>query len=452
MGTASKPPAERGSAAEGGTHHYLRGNRLWAAGALFVVIATFLFGIDVALQRIPKGLSVVACAALAVVAAAYGLMRRGPARIAGLVLAVLLLAAAIVLVFVEHDPTADVLIVAGVVVALVAARRAFRVHIKWPSAHPPAHPVLFYNPLSGGGKAERFALADEARRRGIEPIELHRGDDLEQLVRDAVDRGADGLAMAGGDGSQAIVAMVAAELGLPYACIPAGTRNHFALDLGVDRNDVVGALDAFVNGGERCVDLAEVNGRVFVNNVSLGLYAEAVQRPEYRAAKLRTLVDTIPEALGPRAKPQSLVWAGAGGRESAIAVLVSNNPYRLGRAVGSGTRPRLSGGLLGIAALAPSRAGGDGAARRRLGMRQWTALEFEIFAPERVPAGVDGEALQLDPPLRFRIRSGALRVRIPPGHPGASPSAAEPEKPWGLLGALVHVAFRGATPEPPGRS
>ena len=113
---------------------------------------------------------------------------------------------------------------------------------------------------------------------GIEPIELKPGDDLETLVRGAVERGADGLAMAGGDGSQAIVAAVAAELGLPYACMPAGTRNHFALDLGVDRDDVVGALDAFVDGGERRVDLAEVNGRVFVNNVSLGLYAEAVQR------------------------------------------------------------------------------------------------------------------------------------------------------------------------------
>ena len=87
-------------------------------------------------------------------------------------------------------------------------------------------------------------------------------------VRAAVARGADGLAMAGGDGSQAIVAAIAAELGPPYACIPAGTRNHFALDLGIDRDDVVGALDAFVDGGERPVDLGDVNGRVFVNNVS----------------------------------------------------------------------------------------------------------------------------------------------------------------------------------------
>ena len=112
-------------------------------------------------------------------------------------------------------------------------------------------------------------------------------------MRGAVADGADGLAMAGGDGSQAIVAAIAAELDLPYGCIPAGTRNHFALDLGVDRDDVVGALDSFVDGGERRVDLAEVNGRVFVNNVSLGLYAEAVQRKGYRDAKLKTILDTL---------------------------------------------------------------------------------------------------------------------------------------------------------------
>ena len=109
-------------------------------------------------------------------------------------------------------------------------------------------------------------------------VELEAGEDLEELVRAAVERGADGLAMAGGDGSQALVAAIAAEHDLPYACIPSGTRNHFALDLGVDREDVVGALDAFVDGGERYVDLGEVNGRVFVNNVSLGVYARRSAR------------------------------------------------------------------------------------------------------------------------------------------------------------------------------
>ena len=155
--------------------------------------------------------------------------------------------------------------------------------------------------------------------------------------------------MAGGDGSQAIVAAIAAERGLPYACIPAGTRNHFALDLGVDRDDVVGALDAFVDGGERRVDLAEVNGRVFVNNVSLGLYAEAVQRSGYREAKLRTLLDTVPDVVGEAAGARpALDRPGGHEHHSGAAILVSNNRYRLGRAVGSGTRPRIDDGLLGI--------------------------------------------------------------------------------------------------------
>src|SRR4029077_1339160 len=136
------------------------------------------------------------------------------------------------------------------------------------------------------------------RARGVEPVELQRGDDLATIVRQAIERGADALGMAGGDGSQVIVAAIAAEHDLPYICVPAGTRNHFALDLGVDRDDVVGALDAFTTGGERVVDLAEVNGRVFVNNVSLGLYAEAVQKAGYREAKIRTILATAPESLG----------------------------------------------------------------------------------------------------------------------------------------------------------
>ena len=143
-------------------------------------------------------------------------------------------------------------------------------------------------------------------------MKLNLGDDLRALVQDAVARGADALAAAGGDGTQAIVADIAAEHGLPYACIPAGTRNHFALDLGVDRDDVVGALDALVDGRERRVDLAEVNGSVFVNNVSLGIYAQAVQREGYREAKLRTIARTVPDTLGPDGTPLDLRWDGPG--------------------------------------------------------------------------------------------------------------------------------------------
>ena len=352
------------------------------------------------------------------------------------------LAGAVVLLVSEGAPFVDLLVVAGLLVSLAAARATLAVHVDLPDASAPRQPVLFFNPRSGGGKAERFALADEARARGIEPIELKPGEDLETLVRGAVERGADALAMAGGDGSQAIVAAIAAERGLPYACVPAGTRNHFALDLGVDRDDVVGALDAFVDGGERTVDLAEVNGRVFVNNVSLGVYAEAVQREGYRDAKLRTLLDTVPDMLGPGGSELDLRWTGPGGQahHAGAMVLVSNNRYRLGRAVGSGTRPRIDDGVLGIAVVgAPSGRGESGRSMQRP-WREWSAPDFEVDADRPVPAGIDGEALMLDPPLRFRIRPGVLRVRIARAHPGASPSAVAPEGMWAGVRELARIA------------
>jgi hypothetical protein len=150
--------------------------------------------------------------------------------------------------------------------------------------------VLIVNPKSGGGKAERFRLFDEAAKRGIETIELTPGSDLRALAEQAVADGADVLGMAGGDGSQALVASVAAAHGLGHVCIPSRTRNHFALDLGLDRDDVVGALEAYGPALERTIDLTEVNGRVFVNNASLGAYAEVVQSDEYRDAKLQRAV------------------------------------------------------------------------------------------------------------------------------------------------------------------
>ena len=412
----------------------------------------FLLAAYIAVEQFPRGLIVLGCLGIALAAAWYGLLRRGAARLLGLFLALVALAAIAVILISQGDHFVEaVLVVIGLVVSTGAAKSAIRLRASLPAAPAPAHPVLFYNPKSGGGKAERFSVAEEARRRGITPIELTKGTDLRKLVRDAVADGADGLAMAGGDGSQAIVAEIASELDLPYACVPAGTRNHFALDLGVDRDDVVGALDAFVDGGERRVDLAEVNGRVFVNNVSLGLYAEAVQRPGYREAKLRTLLDTVPDALGPNGSGLDLGWKGPGGHEhsSGAAVLVSNNRYRLGRAVGSGTRPRIDDGLLGIT-VASAPTGGNRLAQRP--WREWSAADFEVDSDRPVPAGVDGEAMTLDPPLRFRIRPGVLTVRIARQHPGASPSAAIPEGLWDGIAALVAVAAgRAPHPDPPAR-
>jgi hypothetical protein len=427
--------------------------RLLAVLALVAGAASLALAVAVVISEFPRGLVVVACILVAGTAAWHAVLRRGPERTVGLVVAALTFAGAVA-VLLTGRPLLDLLVVGGVLVALAAACGTLVVKVDLPDAQPPQHPVLFYNPRSGGGKAERFAVADEARARGIEPIEFGPPWDLDALVRKAVADGANGLAMAGGDGSQAIVAAIAAELDLPYSCIPAGTRNHFALDLGVDRDDVVGALDAFVDGGERRVDLAEVNGRVFVNNVSLGLYAEAVQHDGYRDAKLRTILDTVPDVLGSSGGDLDLRWHGPGGQEhrSGAAILVSNNRYRLGRAVGSGTRPRIDDGLLGITFFGgPSGRGAGGRGTQRM-WREWSAPSFEVDADRAIPAGVDGEALVLEAPLRFRIRPGVLRVRIARRHPGASPSANAPEGPRDALRGLLRIALGREQETQPTRS
>ncbi len=416
--------------------------RAAAIVSILLAPAVVLLAVYVVVEQFPRGLIVLACVVVALAAGWFGLLRRGGARLLGFGIALVGLIVAAVLPLFDGDHVVEaILLPVGVLLCLAAARAAFRVKVSLAPARAPLHPVLFYNPKSGGGKAERFALAEEAKSRNIEPIELTRGADLEELARRAVADGADALAMAGGDGSQAVIAALASELDLPYACVPAGTRNHFALDLGVDRDDVVGALEAFVDGGERRVDLAEVNGRVFVNNVSLGLYAEAVQRPGYREAKLRTLLDTVPDVLGPEGSGLELSWRGPGGHEhhSGAAVLVSNNRYRLGTAVGSGTRPRIDDGMLGITVASAPAGSAPGRPAQRP-WREWSASDFEVDSDSEVPAGIDGEAVTLEAPLRFRIRPGVLRVRISRAHPGASPSAAIPESPWEGFVSLAGIA------------
>jgi diacylglycerol kinase family enzyme len=435
--------------------------RLAAIGSLAFATAAAILAVVLAVERFPRGIAVFACLILALIAGWLAIRNAGVRRLLASGLGLVALVGAFVFLVDLGDILADLAVVVLFGLGLWLARIAFRVHVELPRAPTPGRPVLFFNPLSGGGKATRFHLVEEARRRGIVPIELGQGEDLRELVEGAIEDGADALAMAGGDGSQAIVAQIAAERELPYACIPAGTRNHFALDLGVDRNDVVGALDAFVDGGERRVDLAEVNGRVFVNNVSIGVYAEAVQRPGYRNAKLRTLLDVAPEKLGSGAPAGAdgsgpeLRWRGPDGERGgdAVALLVSNNAYRLGAGLGSGTRPHLEEGVLGLAAAtaAESEEGGPPVGLR---LRQWRQATFVVDADGEVPVGIDGEAMTLDAPLEFASLPGVLAVRISPRHPGASPSTVVPQGLGPAALKLAHIAISGdraAQPPAPDR-
>jgi diacylglycerol kinase family enzyme len=280
---------------------------------------------------------------------------------------------------------------------------------------------------------------------------LQPGDDLLELAEGAIERGAQVVGMAGGDGSQALVATVAARREVAYVCVPAGTRNHFALDLGLDREDVVGALDAFTDAVERRIDLARVNDRVFVNNASLGVYAKVVQSEAYRDAKLQTWTRVLPDLLGPDAEPIDIEFTTADGNrcDDAPLVLVSNNPYRLTSLAGAGTRERLDTGLLGVVA-ARVRSATDvsrlvalemaGQVGRFSGLMSWRAAEFEVRSGGPVEVGLDGEALVLAPPLCFTSMPGALRVRLPRAvglAPGARAAALNTEH----LGALLRVAL-----------
>jgi diacylglycerol kinase family enzyme len=333
--------------------------------------------------------------------------------------------------------TAAILLAVAAVLARYAVSRDTpslkRAGIAGPPVGPARRGALIMNLRSGGGKAEQFHLVDECRRRGIEPIVLQAGDDLLDLARGAIDSGADVIGMAGGDGSQALVATIAAERGTPMVVVPAGTRNHLALDLGIDRDDVVGALDAYGDAVERSMDLGEVNGRVFVNNVSLGLYATIVQSPEYRDAKVDTVLAALPKMLGPGTEPMDLRYDDHAGthHDGAHLIQVSNGPYgRTMRTMGS--RTSVDDGVLAVVAVAlvgeaaPSRFLGAlsaGHPERYPGFQTWTTTSFEVQSGGAVPIGLDGETLELEPPLRFTVRPHALRVRLAPGAIGASPAA-----------------------------
>jgi diacylglycerol kinase family enzyme len=403
-------------------------------------------------------------AALIAAAAAFAsLTRRGAWRVIASVVAVVAAIAVVVILFAAEAVIELVAFVALAVVAVLLSRFALATDPIAMRRHappgmqvttPPRHPVLLMNPKSGGGKVEKFNLVEESERRGIEPVVLSPGDDLEQLARDAVARGADVLGMAGGDGSQALVASIAIEHGLPFVCIPAGTRNHLALDLGVDRDDVVGALDAYARGYERPIDIGRVASRVFVNNVSLGVYARIVQSDAYRDNKLGTITEMLPDLLGPDAPPFDLSFDAPDGTTDGRAdlMLVSNNRYRLQRIGGFGSRPRLDGGRLSVVVVTV-RSGAElaellacqsaGRLSSYRGYHEWDAPAVEVRSGSPIEAGVDGEALQFDSPLRFEIQPAALRVRVAPHHPGYSPAAiAETVEGRGIRRLLAVAAGR----------
>ncbi|WP_334142184.1 diacylglycerol/lipid kinase family protein [Rhabdothermincola sp.] len=284
-------------------------------------------------------------------------------------------------------------------------------------------PVLIVNPRSGGGRAEEAGLCRLAASMGIEVVLLEEGADLVDLAEAAVRAGADVLGMAGGDGSLGEVASVAIRHGLPFVCVPAGTRNHFALDLGLDRDDPRQALAAFVDGEERHIDHGVVNDRVFLNNVSLGVYAAIVEQDSYRDAKIETALAMLPELWAEGGPWFDLRFdvPGHGRLDRAALVQISNNPY--GRQVGR--REQLDTGELGVLTVDPQRLGdlvgltvlaAAGQPERSPALWSWTAASLRIDSSQhRISAGVDGEMVVFDSPLDLRSVHRGLRVLVPRG-------------------------------------
>jgi diacylglycerol kinase family enzyme len=417
--------------------------RLAAIAAILLTVAVVVVTIVVVFDDPLLFIAQVLLLLVVGLAAWDALTRSGGGRWVGLVLAVAA-AVAILVLQVEREGSAVLSLVLRLAVLLVAAglaRYALARDVRTlqrsatPGTPVPAarRATLIMNLKSGGGKAERFHLVDECRARGIEPVVLQPGDDLLQLARDAIERGTDVIGMAGGDGSQALVASIAAERGIPMVVIPAGTRNHFALDLGLDRDDVVGALDAYGEAFEHTIDLADVNGHVFVNNVSLGLYATIVRSPEYRDAKRETALTALPQMLGPETEPFDLRFDGPDGEwhEGAHVIQISNDPY--GKSIGGlASRPRLDTGTLGVFALVvPSGLGATqfiaamaaGHPEHYKGYLGWDTPALTVTSASPIAVGLDGESLEMEPPLVFSSRPGVLRIRLHGQAIGFSPAA-----------------------------
>ena len=390
-----------------------------------------------------------AAAVVSLVAAFLFLSRRGILR--WLSLAVFVLAPiAVIVVFAFRGvlwvaiASAAAWLLASVVarVALAGDRTDWRMP-EHPAQPPARHPYLIMNPKSGGGKVEKFDLKRKAEDLGAEVFLIGGPEpvDVARVAREAVARGADLLGVAGGDGTQALVAGVAAGHGLPFVVISAGTRNHFALDLGLDREDPSACLGALSDGVELRVDLGMINGQVFVNNASFGAYAEVVETPAYRGDKLKTTLDLLPDLLQGHRGARLSARADDVEIRSPQALLVANNPYGTGDIAGLSRRARIDRGMLGVAGvkIRSARQAADLIrGKNAAGLRVLTTKKIEISADAaQIPVGVDGEAVSMSTPVTCTISPSALRVWVPRDRPGVP--APKPPVNWARLRHLAGV-------------
>src|SRR5262250_2568517 len=431
----------------------------WLARAAFALVfasAAVLIGFaDLASLAMVAAGAVAAC--LIVAGGYWFLAHRGVVRWMAFGLVIVVLVVVLVVFAVHNLIWVAVVSIVLLVLAAGAARLALARAAAAPAdtgmpfreVLPPQRAFLIMNPRSGGGKVAKFGLKDKAEALGAE-VALLEGPgqvDVAALAQGAVADGVDLLGVAGGDGTQALVAGIAAEYDLPFLVISAGTRNHFAMDLGLDRENPAACLDALTGDGvEQRIDLGIIGDRTFVNNASFGAYAEVVESPAYRDDKRGTTLQMLPDILSGHRGATLTARAGETTVAGPQALLVSNNPYQGGDIAGLSRRARLDAGTLGVVAVTVDSALQAATlvrGTRGQGLTTLTADEVVVDAdaPE-IPVGIDGETVMMPTPVRCAIEPGALRVRVPRDRPGTRPP--KPKLDWAELRRLA--SFRSAPP------
>ena len=410
---------------------------------LAIVILVFFAGLK---SLAMFGVGVVG-AVVSVAAAYFVLSRRGIMRWLSLGVLVLVPIAVIVIFAIGNVLWVAIVSAAVWLLAGLTARQALTGDGKdwrmpeYPAQPPARHPYLIMNPKSGDGKVGKFDLKRKAEALGAE-VFLFDGSgpvDVAAVARQAVANGADLLGVAGGDGTQALVAGIAAEHGLPFVVISAGTRNHFALDLGLDREDPSRCLSALADGVELRVDLGTINGQTFVNNASFGAYAEIVETPAYRGDKMGTTLNLLPDLLQGHRGAKLAAQADGMRIVAPQALLVANNPYGTGDVAGLSRRARLDGGVLGVVGVTVRTAGQAVdllRGSRAEGVSVLSTQKIEITADAaQIPVGIDGEAVTMSTPVTCTVTPGVLRVWVPRERPGVP--APKPPVNWARLRQLA---------------
>jgi undecaprenyl-diphosphatase len=278
--------------------------------------------------------------------------------------------------------------------------------------------IVLVNPHSGPDETSASDIAEHFPGSTIRDLD---GKDVRRQVEDAVDEGSPAfLAVAGGDGTIRCAAGVAADRGLPLLPIPAGTRNHFAKEVGIPTLDDAGLAST---GDVKVIDLGEVNGEVFVNNANIGIYPRIVRdravHQKRFSKQTATLVATWQQV---RSLHKFTVTVDGGTSYRAWMIFVGNGRYG-SSLVDLGAREALDDGVLDVRIL---RADGK-LARLRVALALLVGkmeaspmavfdevTEIELgFARPKVDVALDGELLPMSTPLRFRCRPAALQVLVP---------------------------------------